>query len=392
MHWTSRKLLVVLLVSFPTALAARAGEIEMKAPVADSTIYTPTPLAEIFTGFAAAPGGYYGDFGAVFALRGDLDGDGLLIRLRGSGGSYSYNRTPTVRQSALYETGELMIGYRALIGSASLTGYIGPEIQHYANDDPGALVAGTKLGLKGEMQLYAPFAKQWYFFALGSFSVLAIDPSKYPQIGTVNYPQTLPLNDQEIVLTFDDGPVSPYTDRVLDVLAAECVKATFFIVGEMAQSAPRLVQRANREGHSIGTHTESHLHLPQLAFHSAKTQIEEGITSTIAALGDRKALAPFFRAPYLELSDRLEDYLASRRITVWSIDFQADDWKPISAEQVVALALKRIEPVRKGILLLHDIQPHSSVALAKLLRELKNQGYKIVHVVPAEPSTTTAGN
>jgi hypothetical protein len=170
MHWTSRKLLVVLLVSFPTALAARAGEIEMKAPVADSTIYTPTPLAEIFTGFAAAPGGYYGDFGTVFALRGDLDGDGLLIRLRGSGGSYSYDRTPTVRQSALYETGELMIGYRALIGSASLTGYIGPEIQHYANDDPGALVAGTKLGLKGEMQLYAPFAKQWYFFALGSFS------------------------------------------------------------------------------------------------------------------------------------------------------------------------------------------------------------------------------
>jgi len=219
--------------------------------------------------------------------------------------------------------------------------------------------------------------------AIGTSRVLAIDPSEYSQIGTVDYDETLPLNDHEVVLTFDDGPLSPYTEHVLDALAAECVKATFFIVGEMAREAPALVRRAYSEGHSIGSHTQTHPHLPKLGFRKAKEEIEKGMDSTIAALGDSKALAPFFRAPYLEMTERLEHYLGSRRVAVWSIDFQADDWEPISADQVAALALKRIEATHKGILLLHDIEPHTSAALVKLLRELKIRGYKIVHVVPA---------
>jgi peptidoglycan/xylan/chitin deacetylase (PgdA/CDA1 family) len=219
--------------------------------------------------------------------------------------------------------------------------------------------------------------------AIGTSRVLAIDPSEYSQIGTIDYDETLPLNDHEVVLTFDDGPLSPYTEHVLDALAAECVKATFFVVGEMAREAPALVRRAYSEGHSIGSHTQTHPHLPKLAFRKAKEEIEKGMDSTIAALGDPKALAPFFRAPYLEITDRLEHYLGSRRVAIWSIDFQADDWEPISADQVVALALKRIEVTHKGILLLHDIEAHTTAALVKLLRELKVRGYKIVHVVPA---------
>jgi len=219
--------------------------------------------------------------------------------------------------------------------------------------------------------------------AIGTSRVLAIDPSEYSQIGTVDYDETLPLNDHEVVLTFDDGPLSPYTEKVLEALAADCVKATFFIVGEMARDAPALVRRAYSEGHSIGTHTQTHPHLPRLAFRKAKEEIDKGIDSTFAALGDSKALAPFFRAPYLEMTNRLEHYLASRRIAIWSIDFQADDWEPISVDQVAALALKRIEVTHKGILLLHDTEAHTAAALVKLLRELKVRGYKIVHVVPA---------
>ena len=71
-------------------------------------------------------------------------------------------------------------------------------------------------------------------------------------------PETLPLNDREVVLTFDDGPLPPYTTRILDTLASNCAKATFFIVGRMASSSPELVRRAYREGHTIGTHTENH--------------------------------------------------------------------------------------------------------------------------------------
>jgi len=219
--------------------------------------------------------------------------------------------------------------------------------------------------------------------AIGTSRVLAIDPSEYSQIGTIDYEETLPLNDHEVVLTFDDGPLSPYTEHVLDALAAECVKATFFVVGEMAREAPALVRRVYSEGHSVGSHTQTHPHLPKLGFRKAKEEIEKGMDSAVAALGDSKALAPFFRAPYLEITERLEHYLGSRRVAIWSIDFQADDWEPISVDQVAALALKRIEATHKGILLLHDIEPHTSAALVKLLRELKIRGYKIVHVVPA---------
>ena len=226
--------------------------------------------------------------------------------------------------------------------------------------------------------------------AIGTSRVLTIDPSEYSQIGTINYEETLPLHDHELVLTFDDGPLSPHTDQVLDTLAAECVKATFFIVGEMAREAPELVRRAYSEGHSIGSHTQTHPHLPNLSFRKAKKQIEDGIDSTIAALGDPSALSPFFRAPYLEMTDRLEHYLASRKIAVWSIDFQADDWEPISADQVVALALKRIEVAHKGILLLHDAEPRTPAALVKLLRELKVRGYKIVHVIAGAGTKTTS--
>ncbi len=100
--------------------------------------------------------------------------------------------------------------------------------------------------------------------ALGTSRVIAISPGEYPRIGTLEYPGTLPLNDHEVVLTFDDGPRPPHTQRVLDALAAECVQATFFVVGQMAKSYPALVQRAYRDGHTIGTHTEHHAHLDRV--------------------------------------------------------------------------------------------------------------------------------
>jgi hypothetical protein len=73
--------------------------------------------------------------------------------------------------------------------------------------------------------------------ALGTSRVLTVDPREFPRIGTAQYSHSLPLDDKEVVLTFDDGPLPPYTNRVLDVLAEQCVKANYFLVGRMA---PRL--------------------------------------------------------------------------------------------------------------------------------------------------------
>jgi peptidoglycan/xylan/chitin deacetylase (PgdA/CDA1 family) len=220
--------------------------------------------------------------------------------------------------------------------------------------------------------------------ALGTSRVLTVDPGEHSRIGTMQYPETLPLSDHEVVLTFDDGPLPPYTARVLDTLASECVKATFFVIGSMAHYYPKLVRRAYNEGHTIATHTQNHpLNIPRLPAAKSEKDIEDGIATITAVLGDPHAVAPFFRFPGLGRKAPVENYLISRGIMVWSADFPADDWKHISAQEVISRALERLEKKGKGVLLLHDIQPATALALPQLLRELKQRGYQVVHVVPA---------
>jgi peptidoglycan/xylan/chitin deacetylase (PgdA/CDA1 family) len=81
----------------------------------------------------------------------------------------------------------------------------------------------------------------------------------------------------------------------------------------------------------------------------------------------------------------VEAYLHSRHLMTWSADLVADDWRHINASEVVRRAMARLDEKGKGILLLHDIQPATALALPELLRQLKAKGYRIVHVVPATP-------
>jgi peptidoglycan/xylan/chitin deacetylase (PgdA/CDA1 family) len=221
--------------------------------------------------------------------------------------------------------------------------------------------------------------------ALGTSRVLALDPAQYPRIGHMQYPDSLPLADKEVVLTFDDGPILPYSDQILDILASQCVKATYFLVGEMARAFPATVRRIYEEGHTIGTHSEDHpTRFGQLPVEKMRREIDWGISDVSAALGDSKYLAPFFRIPGLARSDIVERELAARGLTVFSSDTDADDWHHrISGQQIIALALRRLEAGGKGILLLHDIHPATVAALPGLLKELKDKGFHIVQVVPA---------
>ncbi len=230
--------------------------------------------------------------------------------------------------------------------------------------------------------------------ALGTSRVIAIDPTEHVRLGSMQYAETLPLADKEVVLTFDDGPLPPYSTRVLDILAAECAKATYFLVGHMARAYPDVVRRMYAEGHTIGTHSQNHpFGFGRMPFSRMQFEIEEGISSVAAVLGDRKAVAPFFRIPGLARGTSVETYLHDSGIMTWSADIPADDWMRIQASEVLDRALRRIEAKGRGILLLHDIQPATVLALPRLLKELKARGYRIVHVVPAgveQPKTVTA--
>jgi peptidoglycan/xylan/chitin deacetylase (PgdA/CDA1 family) len=225
--------------------------------------------------------------------------------------------------------------------------------------------------------------------ALGTSRVLVVSPQDYDRLGSMQYKQTLPLADHEVVITFDDGPLPPWSDKTLDILTSQCVKATYFIVGEMARAFPQVVRREYEAGYTIGTHSQDHpVGFERLSGDRLSYEIDAGIASVSAALGDRDELAPFFRIPGLGRSKAVEDALAQRSLVVFSADVVADDWfHHIKPEQIVQRAMSRLEKRGSGILLLHDIHPWTIAALPVLLKELKDHGFHVVQLVPPAPTS-----
>src|SRR5438045_8350870 len=110
--------------------------------------------------------------------------------------------------------------------------------------------------------------------AIGTSRTLVVDPREHPRIGTMQYPETLPLRDHEVVLTFDDGPLPRNSNKVLQVLADNCVKATFFTIGEQALANPEGVRKLAAAGHTIGTHTQDHpLTMDRMPIEKARQEI-----------------------------------------------------------------------------------------------------------------------
>jgi peptidoglycan/xylan/chitin deacetylase (PgdA/CDA1 family) len=221
--------------------------------------------------------------------------------------------------------------------------------------------------------------------ALGISRVITIPAGDVSLLGTIQYKKTLPLKDHEVVLTFDDGPIPPYTNSILDTLAANCVKATYFLVGEMAQARPYLVRRIYNEGHSIGTHSQHHPYAFQhLSMRRVEREVDGGIASVDAALGDPKAVSPFFRIPGLGRTNAIEHFLEHKGLVTWSADIDTNDWwRGSTPGAIVRRAMRRLNAKGRGIILMHDIHPATALALPALLKRLKEGGYHVVHVVAA---------
>lgn len=229
--------------------------------------------------------------------------------------------------------------------------------------------------------------------AIGTSRTIVVDPREHPRIGSFQYPETLPLKDKEVVLTLDDAP-RPASAPALDVLAAHCVKATYFIIGKHARDYPDILKKIHAAGHTIGTHSQTHpLTFNRMTAARAEKQIDDGIASVRAVLGDDAEIAPFFRVPGLLRGDNVESVAAQRGLMIWSTDVMSHDWKRrITVDGIVRRTIDRLDAKGKGILLLHDIHPRTVEALPLILRELKQRGYSIVHVQPAtdaRPATPT---
>jgi len=179
---------------------------------------------------------------------------------------------------------------------------------------------------------------------LGVSRVIEIETMGGPWFGGVHGNREL-LARGEVVLTFDDGP-RPYSTRaILAALAAQWTKATFFMVGEMAAKYPNVVREVAEQGHTVGTHTWSHLNLRRVSEYKMKQQIEAALTEVDKVVG--VPVAPFFRYPYLSSSRTAIAYLQSRNIAQFAIDIDSFDWRSRNPPNIVHRVMSRLERRRQ---------------------------------------------
>jgi peptidoglycan/xylan/chitin deacetylase (PgdA/CDA1 family) len=222
--------------------------------------------------------------------------------------------------------------------------------------------------------------------ALGVSRVVEINTAGGPGFGFEQFKAYDFLREHEVVLTFDDGPWPGNTPAVLKALADQCTKALFFPIGKHAMWHPEILKQVAAAGHTIGSHTWSHADLSKLTIDQAKEEFEKGASAVRAALGEPGA--SFFRFPALRAPPEMVTYLGTRNIGIFSTDMDSLDFKIRKPEQVIASVMKKLEKRGKGIVLLHDFQHPTSLALPELLAQLKAGGYKIVQVRAKDPVKT----
>jgi peptidoglycan/xylan/chitin deacetylase (PgdA/CDA1 family) len=220
---------------------------------------------------------------------------------------------------------------------------------------------------------------------LGTSRVLRVNVVATPRVGLKQFTQTLPLQDHEVILTFDDGPWPSTTPKVLAALALECVRATFFLIGKPAAEHPDLVRRIAAEGHTIGHHTWTHRSLLRIRSGEATEEIDRGISAVEMALhgvSTKVPSTPFFRFPGFESTPAILDNLQSRGIVVFGADLWASDWNSMSPRQELNLITGRLKSTGRGIILFHDPKARTAAMLPAFLRYLRDNHFRVVHVVP----------
>lgn len=174
-----------------------------------------------------------------------------------------------------------------------------------------------------------------------------------------------------IALTFDDGPAAT-TPRLLDVLAAKGVPATFFVLGVQVDGLPEVVARAQAEGHQIENHTYSHPTLTETTLDAAEDEVRRGADAIEAVTGRRPS---YLRPPRGETSAALRQALGLPEV-LWSVDPQ--DWLTKDTGETILRVVRDARP--GGIVLLHDIYETSVDAVAPIIDHLRSQGYTFVTV------------
>jgi len=223
--------------------------------------------------------------------------------------------------------------------------------------------------------------------AIGVSRVIEVNATGGPRFGAQFHRSSL-LNDGEVILTFDDGPLQPHTQQVLAALADHCTKATFFMVGRRAMADPALAQEVARQGHTVGTHTWSHRNMSTITTGHALAEIDLGFSAVRRSVG--APIAPFFRFPYLVQDEAMLAHLAARNVAAFSIDIDPFDYRTRDPAQVVRDVVRKVATAKKGIILMHDVEPSTAGGIKALLDELQARGIRVVHLVATGKAETVA--
>ncbi|MBC7974738.1 MAG: polysaccharide deacetylase family protein, partial [Myxococcales bacterium] len=145
----------------------------------------------------------------------------------------------------------------------------------------------------------------------------------------------LATHERVVALTFDDGPDPVVTPQILDVLRAHRARATFFVLGERAARHPELIRRMQREGHTVGTHTQRH----RLRFHfGSATYVQREIEDAIRVVTQILHVRPtLFRPPQgLRTPCFVSGWRRTRGLTCVTWSVRGFDSRPTTADAIVA--------------------------------------------------------
>ena len=172
-----------------------------------------------------------------------------------------------------------------------------------------------------------------------------------------------------IAITFDDGPSSRYTGRLLDGLKERNVKASFFLIGENAEENPVLVERIYKEGHLIGNHTYRHVDLSKISGREAEKEIKTTDEAIKKITGHE---TEFIRPPFGAMPEGEED--PDKIYVKWTVD--SLDWVTKDTEKIVE---KVTADTKEGdVILMHDCYGESVEAALQIVDIMEKQGYEFV--------------
>jgi peptidoglycan-N-acetylglucosamine deacetylase len=193
-----------------------------------------------------------------------------------------------------------------------------------------------------------------------------------------------------VALTFDDGPDGRWTPKILSILEAKHVKATFFVIGQNMQAKPGLVQREVRDGDMVGNHTWTHPNIGVTPL--AQTDLEINTTQRLFQVLTGRSMR-LFRPPYFGDAEpstpgEVDPLIKAQEFgyLIVGLRIDPDDWKKPDPSLIISRTLNRLDDTGEyagQVVLLHDAggdRSRTVQALPTLIDDLKARGYKLVTI------------